>query len=164
MRKIYLKKINIPKNAKVLDLGSYDGKQNKWMVKSGYLYKGIDLLKENKYVEKSDFVSWLKTNNEKFDLILAEFSLQQIKKKEISIVIKMIKQALNPKGYFYFSSFNKNDSFNPCFSQKDFLKMCNNFEIVSWNSRTGVDLRGRNRQVTELLLKKVTVSENKNKE
>ena len=156
MRKTFFKtlKIQIPKSARVLDLGSYDGKKNKWMIKEGYQYQGLDLLQENEYVKKVDFVAWLENNKTLFDLILAEFSLQQIPKDDFWKTINNIQESLSLGGYLYISSFNEKDKFGPLFTNAEFLKIGDGFNILYQKNSISKDLKKRNRYITSMLLQK----------
>lgn len=149
-----LRKMHLPHGARILDLGCYDGKKNAWALKKGFLYQGIDMRYESQQIKKTDFIPWLKENRRRFDLILLEFSLQQISKKNVRQVIKDIKRIMNPNGYLFIASFNERDAYGPFFTQKEYFAMCHGLRILLWSSKYGKDKNKRQRSVTEILLKK----------
>ncbi|GEM_PF-6988427 len=154
MKKQIFKKLKLPQGSAILDLGCYDGSKNKWMRRKKYIYQGIDLLFEDSYVKKANFVPWLKKNKKKYNLILSEFSLQQIPRIHLWETVKNIQKILKPGGYFFLTSFNEADAHGPFFTEKEYLKIGRNLSILFKNHTTGIDKKKRKRSVTEILYMK----------
>lgn len=123
------------------------------MKDEGVFYQGVDLLHEGQNIKKTDFIPWLKNNKKKYNLIISEFSLQQVPRKHLWGTVQNIKRALRTNGYFYLASFNEADKFGPYFTQKEYLKIAEDLDILFWNRKNGTDKKSRQRSVTEILLK-----------
>jgi SAM-dependent methyltransferase len=150
MKKILFKKLPLPTKPSILDVGCFNGKQNAWMRK--FDYEGVDLLFKDSHIIQKDALHFFNGNKKKFDLILFEFSLQQIKK--FKAVILMAKHALKPGGFLYIQSFNEYDPYVAFFSQRQYFEMTSNMRITFWRTDESRDNRDRRRNVTELLLQK----------
>lgn len=116
-----------------------------------YFYQGIDLLYEDNYIKRGNFVSWLKKNKKRYDLILSEFSLQQVPRKHLWSTVQNIKKSLTPSGYFFLASFNETDKYGPYFTKKEYLKIGKNLSILFKNRTKSKDKKKRERSITEVL-------------
>jgi SAM-dependent methyltransferase len=149
-RKLFKNRIDMIRPS-VLDLGCFDGRKNAWMLQYGCKYKGVDLLVENEHVEKGDFVEFLRKDKGKYDLVLLEFSLQQIKIDEALEIMPRIGKRLKKGGYIYIQTFIE----KKYFTQRELCRIADDFSIRYWNQYKSKDKRGRDRDCVEILLKKL---------
>ena len=155
MKKSILKKIRLPDNYLVLDLGCGDGKNRK-------LFKywiGIDIV-EKPHVMQKDILDYLKHDEKKYDLIISEFSLQQNKDRANKITDLIYKHP-KPNGYFYLASFNEETENGKWFSPEEYDSMIrgtllffDRYEIM--DPPHGSHKESHSHNITELLVRKLS--------
>ena len=133
-------KVNFNKNSKILDIGCgraniISALQNEFKFKTKPA--GVDIIKskdikKNIIFKKSDEISYLKKNKQKYDLILIKQTIHFFSKKKLNILLNLSKKNLNSKGKILIFSLKTRNNKIPCFNKikKDLNKILKVDEIL----------------------------------
>jgi 2-polyprenyl-3-methyl-5-hydroxy-6-metoxy-1,4-benzoquinol methylase len=121
MKKSIVQSLNLPVNAKILDLGCGNGVQNKSLWK--YQYTGVDQQFQGDHIVQCDMKKYLTSTKTNFDLIIAENSLHFV---NYPTILKLLELRLRKNGYIFISSIN--------IPQEKLLSAIRSFEILYWKS------------------------------
>ena len=118
-------KVNFNKNSKILDIGCgraniISALQNKFKFKTKPA--GVDIIeskgiKKNIIFKKSDGISYLKKNKQKYDLILIKQTIHFFSKKKLNILLNLSKKNLNSKGKILIFSLKTKNNNIPTFKK-----------------------------------------------
>ena len=118
-------KVNFNKNSKILDIGCgraniISALQNEFKFKTKPA--GVDIIKskdikKNIIFKKSDGISYLKKNKQKYDLILIKQTIHFFSKKKLNILLNLSKKNLNSKGKILIFSLKTSNNRIPCFNK-----------------------------------------------
>ena len=118
-------KVNFNKNSKILDIGCgraniISALQNEFKFKTKPA--GVDIIKskdikKNIIFKKSDGISYLKKNKQKYDLILIKQTIHFFSKKKLNILLNLSKKNLNSKGKILIFSLKTKNNKIPCFNK-----------------------------------------------
>ncbi len=122
--------IDLPKTARILDIGCGSGSFLKALSDNGYeQFTGIDLSEEQvrlahelgvKEVQQGDLVAFLESANEKFDLISGLDIIEHFTKNELVEVLKLIRIHLKPEGMALFRTPNLDAPMSSVYANGDF--------------------------------------------
>lgn len=122
--------IDLPKTARILDIGCGSGSFLKALSDNGYeQITGIDLSEEQvrlahelgvKEVQQGDLVAFLESANEKFDLISGLDIIEHFTKNELVEVLKLIRIHLKPEGMALFRTPNLDAPMSSVYANGDF--------------------------------------------
>lgn len=122
--------INLPKSARILDIGCGSGSFLKALAEKGYSQiTGIDLSEEQVklahqlgviQVQQGDLVEFLNTADHKFDLISGMDIIEHFTKNELVDLLRLIQNHLNPGGLAIFRTPNLDAPMATVYANGDF--------------------------------------------
>lgn len=122
--------INLPKSARILDIGCGSGSFLKALLENGYSdITGIDLSEEQvklahqlgvSQVQQGDLVEFLNAADRKFDLISGMDIIEHFTKNELVELLKLIQNHLNPHGIALFRTPNLDAPLATVYANGDF--------------------------------------------